>query len=141
MLTRLVRRQLVAFAAVTIVVLAILMLNYVKLPAVLGFGRYEVTANLPEAGGLYPRANVTYRGHEVGVVTSVDLRGGGGVVARLQIDDGVKIPRSAQVQVRSVSALGEQYLDLVPDPEKPAVTCSRSLRARSRSPPVRSWVA
>ena len=40
-----------------------------KLPAMLfGVGRYTVTVELPQAGGLYRSGNVTYRGTEVGRV-------------------------------------------------------------------------
>ena len=60
--------------------------GYIRLPTLLfGIGHYRVTVQLPEGGGLYERANVTYRGTEVGKVTDVHLtdtgRGRGSVAA------------------------------------------------------------
>ena len=44
-------------------------LQFLKLPAkMFGIGRYSVTMQLPESGGLYGTGNVTYRGVEVGRV-------------------------------------------------------------------------
>ncbi|MEJ7635501.1 MlaD family protein [Aeromicrobium sp.] len=116
MLSNLVRLQLIAFIGVTVLTVVIMTLNYIKLPSILGFGRDDVQLELAEAGGLYPRAKVSYRGEEVGTVTSIDVRAGGGAVAALSIDDEADIPADAQAQVRSVSALGEQYVDFVPPP-------------------------
>ena len=43
--------------------------HFMKLPAKLfGVGRYTVTVELPQTGGLYGSGNVTYRGTEVGRV-------------------------------------------------------------------------
>ena len=48
--------------------------GFVQLPSlVFGVDHYTVTVELPEAGGLYERSNVTYRGTEVGTVEQVDL--------------------------------------------------------------------
>lgn len=114
MYTRLVRLQLVAFAVVTALALTTMALNYVKIPAQLGVGRYDVTVQLDDAAGLYPKSHVTYRGVEVGQVTKIDLRPGGGAVAHLQIEDGADIPAASTALVRSASVIGEQYVDFVP---------------------------
>ncbi|GAA1750591.1 MlaD family protein [Aeromicrobium alkaliterrae] len=114
MLSRLVRIQLTLFAVITIVALTIMALNYVRIPAQLGVGRYEMSVELDHAGGLYPKSEVTYRGSAVGQVVSVDLREGGGAVATLQIEKDAKIPADSQALVRSASVIGEQYLNFVP---------------------------
>jgi phospholipid/cholesterol/gamma-HCH transport system substrate-binding protein len=124
MLTGLVKNQLRLFVIITAVALSILAIYYVRIPAMLGIGRYDVSVQLPNAGGLYPKANVSYRGYEVGQVRSVDLGPGGQVVAHLEIDDSAKIPVDAIAQVHSASVIGEQYIDFVP-PAK--VTSSRML--------------
>jgi phospholipid/cholesterol/gamma-HCH transport system substrate-binding protein len=72
-----------------------------------------VTVKLAATGGLYPTANVTYRGTTVGKVTDVELTPEG-VDAKLSIDSGYQIPTDVDADVKSVSAIGEQYVDLVP---------------------------
>ncbi|MFL6178758.1 MAG: MCE family protein [Actinomycetes bacterium] len=114
MLTGLVKNQLRLFVIITALALSVLAVYYVRIPAMLGIGRYNVLVQLPNAGGLYPKANVTYRGYEVGQVRSVDLRPGGKVVAHLEIDNSAKIPVDAIAQVHSASVIGEQYIDFVP---------------------------
>jgi phospholipid/cholesterol/gamma-HCH transport system substrate-binding protein len=88
---------------------------YIQLPSLLGFGRYTVSVALPDTGGLYPRAVVSFRGVPVGQVTDVALTRGG-ARADLAIDDGTEIPADSRVEIRSVSAIGEQYLNFEPPP-------------------------
>ncbi|WP_054816570.1 MCE family protein [Nocardia arizonensis] len=112
-LTRFVRIQLTIFCVLTVIGLVVMGGVYVKLPAMFGIGRYEVTVQLAATGGLYEHANVTYRGTNVGVVEGVTLTKAG-VDAKLSIDSDYKIPSDVDAWVRSVSAIGEQYVDLVP---------------------------
>lgn len=114
MLTRLLKAQLIGFAVITAASLAVMGIFYIKAPAQAGIGRYDVFVDLSDAGGLYQKANVTYRGLEVGVVRSLTLRPGGGVRARLQVNSGVDIPADAIAQVRSSSVIGEQYINFLP---------------------------
>ncbi|WP_420749207.1 MCE family protein [Rhodococcus sp. O3] len=113
MLSKFVRIQLVIFAILTVIGLVVMSAQYVRLPQLLGVGRYTVTAELPSTGGLYRHSNVSYRGTNVGVVESVSLTPTG-VEAEMSIDSDYKIPADVDVTVRSVSAVGEQYIDLVP---------------------------
>ena len=113
MLTRFVRVQLIIFAFLTVIGLVVMATQYVGAPALLGIGRYAVTVQLPTTGGLYPYANVTYRGTTVGEVKSVTLTPDG-VNAELSIDSAHDIPADLDAQVKSVSAIGEQYVDLIP---------------------------
>jgi phospholipid/cholesterol/gamma-HCH transport system substrate-binding protein len=112
MLTRLIRFQLMLFAMVTVIVLVVLGWYYLRLPGLLGLGRYTLYAQLPRSGGLYTTANVTYRGVQIGKVTQVRPTRRG-VLAEMSIDDRYKVPIDASANVHSVSAIGEQYLDLV----------------------------
>jgi phospholipid/cholesterol/gamma-HCH transport system substrate-binding protein len=112
MLTRLIRIQLVVFTIVTVIVLVALGWYYVRLPSLLGIGRYTLYVQLPRSGGLYATANVTYRGIEIGKITSVQPTERG-VRAAMSIDERYKIPIDSSANVHSVSAIGEQYLDLV----------------------------
>ncbi len=112
-LTRFVRIQLIIFSILTVVGLVVMATQYVGAPALVGIGRYNVTVQLPTTGGLYPHSNVTYRGTTVGEVTSVALSSEG-VNAKMSIDSSFKIPSDVDAQVKSVSAVGEQYVDLIP---------------------------
>src|SRR6202162_6186185 len=112
MVTRFVRNQLIAFAILTVITLLVLGGYYLRLPAVAGIGQYSLKADLPTSGGLYRTANVTYRGATIGKVTAVEPTKTG-VQATMSIEDRYKIPVDAIAKVHSVSAVGEQYLDLV----------------------------
>jgi phospholipid/cholesterol/gamma-HCH transport system substrate-binding protein len=112
MLTRFIRNQLIVFAALTVAALVALGWYYLRIPSQLGVGQYQLTAELPASGGLYRTSNVTYRGIQIGRVTKVQPTARG-VRATLSIDSRYKIPIDASANVHSVSAIGEQYLDLV----------------------------
>jgi phospholipid/cholesterol/gamma-HCH transport system substrate-binding protein len=112
MLTRFIRTQLVVFAALTVAALVALGWYYLRIPSLVGVGQYQLTVQLPASGGLYRTSNVTYRGIQIGRVTKVEPTKNG-VKATLSIDSRCKIPVDASANVHSVSAIGEQYLDLV----------------------------
>jgi phospholipid/cholesterol/gamma-HCH transport system substrate-binding protein len=113
MLTRFIKIQLAIFTVVSIVGVLVMIFQYIQAPTLLGIGRYEVTLKLPSSGGLYRFSNVTYRGVEVGKVTGVKLTPDG-AEATMSIATSPKIPADLQADVQSVSAVGEQYVDLKP---------------------------
>lgn len=113
MLTRFVRTQLVLFTIASIVGVAVMVFAYIQLPTLLGIGRLTVTMELPATGGLYQFANVTYRGVQIGKVREVRLTEDG-AEATLSLDTSPKVPADLVAEVRSVSAVGEQYVDLRP---------------------------
>jgi phospholipid/cholesterol/gamma-HCH transport system substrate-binding protein len=113
MLTRFVRIQLGIFAIVGIIGIIAMVLFYIQVPTLLGIGRMTVTLELPATGGLYRFSNVTYRGVQVGKVTAVALTANG-AKATLSLGTSPKIPANLQADVLSVSAVGEQYVDLRP---------------------------
>jgi phospholipid/cholesterol/gamma-HCH transport system substrate-binding protein len=112
MLTRLIKRQLVIFSILTAVALLVLGIYYLQIPTLVGIGQYQLKAELPASGGLYPTANVTYRGITIGKVTAVEPTEKG-AEATMSIASKFKIPLDSVANVHSVSAVGEQYLDLV----------------------------
>ena len=114
MLTRVIRIQLILFTVLTVLALVVLGWYYLRLPSVMGVGQYTLTADLPGSGGLYRTANVTYRGITIGKVTAIEPTERG-ARATLSISDNYKIPLDAVANVHSVSAIGEQYIDLVSD--------------------------
>ena len=113
MLTRFVRIQLAIFAIVGIIGVIAMVLFYIQAPTLLGIGRMTVTLELPATGGLYRFSNVTYRGVQIGKVTAVALTANG-AKATLSLGTSPKIPANLQADVLSVSAVGEQYVDLRP---------------------------
>ncbi len=113
-LNRRIKVQLAIFTVIAVVAGAVMIFGYIKLPAMLfGAGRYTVTVELPSAGGLYPSGNVTYRGTEVGRVEDVRLTNTG-AEAVLSLNSEVKIPSDLDAEVHSVSAIGEQFVALLP---------------------------
>jgi phospholipid/cholesterol/gamma-HCH transport system substrate-binding protein len=112
LLTPFIRRQLWTFLVLTVVSLLVLGVYYLQVPSLMGIGRYSLKADLPASGGLYPTANVTYRGITIGKVTDVEPTEHG-AQATMSIDSQYKIPVDTVANVHSVSAVGEQYLDLV----------------------------
>ncbi|MGV0836576.1 MCE family protein [Mycolicibacterium thermoresistibile] len=111
-ITRIVKIQLAIFFVLTLVAVVGLLVYYLRVPALLGVGQYTLHAELPASGGLYGTANVTYRGVTIGKVTEV-LPTERGARATMSIDEQYRIPVDATANVHSVSAIGEQYLDLV----------------------------
>lgn len=113
MLTRFVRTQLILFTVASVVGVAVMLFAYMQVPTLLGIGRITVKLQLPNTGGLYQFSNVTYRGSQIGKVTSVELTENG-AEATLSLDRSPKVPADLKAAVRSMSAVGEQYVDLLP---------------------------
>ncbi|PPJ25802.1 mammalian cell entry protein [Nocardia nova] len=113
-LTRRIKIQLIVFLIVAVVGDGVMALKYMQLPTTFfGVGRYEVTMRLPVTGGLYGTSNVQYRGSEVGKVKRVTVAEHG-VEAVLSLSSDVRIPSDLDAQVHSRSAVGEQYVELLP---------------------------
>ncbi len=135
MLDRLTRIQLAIFSVVTVLAVGAISIFYLQVPSALGIGTYTVTADFVAAGGLYDNANVTYRGVTVGRVESVGLNDDG-VDARMRLNAGMAIPNNVTATVKSVSAIGEQYVDLVP----PDAGASDKLRDGARIGQDRTYI-
>jgi phospholipid/cholesterol/gamma-HCH transport system substrate-binding protein len=114
MLSRRIRWQLRVFGVITALAVSAVAIFYLRVPEALGIGRYTVTADFAASGGLYPNANVTYRGSTVGRVTAVEVTDDLGVAVRMRLRSDTAIPADVIATARSVSAVGEQYVDLVP---------------------------
>lgn len=108
-----VKKQLVAFAIASVVGIFVLSMTFLRAPEALGIGRYHVQAEFRQGAGLYPGAEVTYLGHPVGKVASMHVDGEK-VIADLNLADDVDIPADVSAAIHSRSAVGEQYVDLVP---------------------------
>lgn len=123
MVTRATRLKNIAFLLIAVLVLGYLGARYADLGHLVGLrGYYVVKVELPETGGLFTHANVTYRGVSVGRVGPIRLTGDG-VEADLRISDSA--PPSPPISRR------------------PSPTCRRSARSTSTCgrPPraARTW--
>jgi phospholipid/cholesterol/gamma-HCH transport system substrate-binding protein len=115
MLTRATSLKLTAFALIGAAVIGFVWLHYAGLGRYLGLrGYYVVKLDLADAGGIFPNADVTYRGVSVGRVGTMRLTGTG-IEADLNISDSAPpIPAHLHAVVADLSAVGEQYVDLRP---------------------------
>jgi virulence factor Mce-like protein len=129
MLARGVRIQLVIFTILGIVGMATMAFGYMGLPTWVGLGHITVKVELPGTGGLYRFGNVTYRGVQIGRVNSVAPTTTG-AVAELSLASSPKIPANVEARVRSVSAVGEQYVDLIPRGDGPPFLADGSVIER-----------
>src|SRR6201996_1491189 len=120
MLTRFVRIQLAVFAIAGTIGVIAMVLFYIQAPTLLGIGRMTVTLELPATGGLYQFSNVTYRGVQLGKVTSVGLTPTG-AKATLSLNTSPKVPADLTAKVLSVSAVGEQDVAVPATPMPQAV--------------------
>ena len=87
-LTLRIRIQLAVFAVVALIFAAAMAIGYIRVPAMFGIGRYQVTVQLPRTAGVYPGGNVTFRGAEVGRIKDVRLTDTG-VAAVLSLKSGI----------------------------------------------------
>lgn len=110
MLTGRIRIQVVVFVVISLMTTSYLGIKYVGIN-LFGSG-YEVTATLPDAGGIFTNGEVTYRGVPVGRIKELTATEDG-LEAVLHIDEtAASIPADATVTVANRSAIGEQYIDL-----------------------------
>jgi phospholipid/cholesterol/gamma-HCH transport system substrate-binding protein len=118
-----------------LVVVALLGVSYIAFDVIgwrIGAQPYQVTVDLPRGGGLYSDGFVTYRGVDVGRISSLTLNATG-AVATLDIDPGTTIPANAIAHVHELSVAGEQYLDLVPSSPQGPVLHAGSLIPRNHT--------
>lgn len=113
MITSLVRKQLIAFWAISLIAAVVLALVFLRVPAMLGWGRYTAYADFAQGAGIYPGAEVNYLGTPVGTVKSVDLTTSG-VRVKMSLENGTSIPSNSTAAIHSVSAVGEQYVEIDP---------------------------
>ncbi|AXT83983.1 hypothetical protein C6I20_01440 [Aeromicrobium sp. A1-2] len=111
-----IERRNVRLAEIVLIVIAILGVAYLG-DSVIGSrllsATRTVTVDLPSGGGLYPGANVTYRGNSIGEVRDVRLEDDG-VRATVRLDGDTRIPTDTEAVAANLSAIGEQYLDFRP---------------------------
>ncbi|MCF8587119.1 MCE family protein [Gordonia liuliyuniae] len=113
-LSRLVKIQLVVVLLVGIVAAIYGGIRYARMDEAVGVGVYRVKLQMNDAGGIFPEAEVTYRGVAAGRVRDMEMTADGIEVTMVMDSGAAKIPESAAAVVANRSAIGEQFIDLQP---------------------------
>ncbi|SFQ80785.1 MCE family protein [Amycolatopsis rubida] len=131
--TRKVRIQLLVFFAIAVVSVAYAGGHYAGLDRIFGNRGYHVTLKLADSGGVFVNSEVAYRGVTVGRVGAMTLTPQG-IDVRLDIDSGgPDIPSALHAQVANRSAVGEQFVDLLPDRESGPYLADGAVIAQDRT--------
>ncbi len=106
------------FALITMVGVAYVGATYARLDRLLFDDSYRVVAHFEDSGGIFAGARVSYRGVTVGEVGELRVTDDGvDVVLRID-DDSEPIPRDTDALVANRSAVGEQFVDLLPNTDE-----------------------
>ena len=114
MITRRTKIQLVIFVAITLLGISYVGAKYAKLDRLVLDRSYTVAAHFADSGGVFPNAEVTYRGVTVGRVEKLELTDAGVDVMLAIEKDQDRIPADTLAVVGNRSAVGEQYVELQP---------------------------
>ncbi len=113
MISKQVWSQLVVFLIISVVGVTYTGLRYAGLDRFVTDTGYLVSADFADSGGIFERAEVTYRGVRVGSVEDMSLIEDGVRVTMRLVPD-TEVPDDARALVANRSAVGEQYVDLLP---------------------------
>ncbi len=102
--------SLVGVIAVLIVTVLYMLSAVLDVPLT---GATTVNVQMKATGGLFEGSAVTYRGVKVGKVKTIRLNDSG-VLATISLTGSEQIPKDSLAKVRSLSPVGEQYLDFQP---------------------------
>ncbi|MGZ5416472.1 MAG: MlaD family protein [Nocardioides sp.] len=115
MITRRTKVQLMIFVLITMVGVSFVGARYARLDRLIFDDSYQVVAHFAESGGIFAGAEVSYRGVTIGRVSEMVLTEEG-VDVLLEIDnDTGDIPSDTRAVVANRSAVGEQFVDLLPE--------------------------
>jgi phospholipid/cholesterol/gamma-HCH transport system substrate-binding protein len=112
-ITRFVKIQLVVFLVIALGALTVTGVQYVGLDRLVS-KPYKVKIYFAQSGNIFTNADVTYRGVTVGRVERIDVAKDGAVVTAGIENQNNHIPKQVRAQVQKLSAVGEQYIDLLP---------------------------
>ncbi len=139
MITKRTKVQLVIFVVITLLGVSYVGARYAQLDTLFYDQTYTVAAHFPDSGGIFAGAEVTYRGVNIGRVSSMDLTEDG-VDVMLDIDDSEdSIPSDTRALVGNRSAVGEQYVELQPQSNgKPYLTDGSEIQQADTAIPIQS---
>ncbi|HWE89054.1 MAG TPA: MCE family protein [Pseudonocardiaceae bacterium] len=115
MLTRSVIVKLLVFAVVGVVGVVYAAMRYAGIGSSFINPTYTVKMDLANGGGIFVNSEVDYRGIQVGKVTAMRLQPDGVQLDLTINSSSSKIPSDLKAQVADKSAVGEQYVNLVPN--------------------------
>jgi phospholipid/cholesterol/gamma-HCH transport system substrate-binding protein len=115
-ITRQTKLQLLVFAVLAVVGLLFTGARYAGLSTLVpGHDNgYVVNADFSDSGGIFSGAEVTFRGVVVGKVEQLTLQPVGVRVA-MRLKPGSKLSSQTRAMIANRSAVGEQYIDLLPE--------------------------
>ena len=123
----------VAGIAATVILLAVMT------DAALFRGRYIVTTNVPNAGGIRKGDPVQMRGVNIGRIIGFGI-GQKDVDVRLEIEGEYKIPKDSRVEVKASGLLGGMVAEVIPGASAETVGLGRpDSRARAASASSTRW--
>lgn len=98
----------------------------------------RVAVHLPDAAGLAPTSQVTYRGVRTGTVGDVRIdQGGEGVTVDLLLDPGSRVPADSIARISMDTPMAVQHLDLQPATDGPPyLSDGGEIRAERTSAPM-----
>ncbi|HNO39877.1 MAG TPA: MlaD family protein [Marmoricola sp.] len=114
MITRGVKIRLLAFVILSAVGVVWVAGNYLGVIDKVFHRGVFIHVTLPDSGGLYEGSQVTMRGVRIGEVKGMHVQPQG-LKLDITLQPGTELPKSSQISVHNLSAVGEQYLDFVPE--------------------------
>jgi phospholipid/cholesterol/gamma-HCH transport system substrate-binding protein len=133
MLTRKVVIQVIVFAVIGVVAVVYAGMRYAGIGSSIAQPGYSVRLDLADGGGIFTNAEVTYRGVTVGKVTGMRLTATG-IEVDLHIDSSApRIPSNLRAAVADRSAVGEQYVDLMPSTNSGPYLAAGSVISQDRT--------
>jgi phospholipid/cholesterol/gamma-HCH transport system substrate-binding protein len=113
-ITRGVKIRLLAFVALSAIGVVWVAGNYLGVIDKVFHRGVFIHVTLPDSGGLYEGSQVTMRGVKIGEVKKMSVEPKG-LKLDITLEPNTKLPKTSQISVHNLSAVGEQYLDFVPD--------------------------
>src|SRR5437764_7740447 len=133
MLTRKVVIQVIVFVVVGVLAVAYTAMRYAGIGSSILTPGYNVRLELNNSGGIFTNSEVTYRGVTVGKVTGMRLTHDG-LEVDMHIDSSApRIPADLRAAVADRSAVGEQYVDLMPNTDSGPYLAADSVIPASRT--------
>jgi phospholipid/cholesterol/gamma-HCH transport system substrate-binding protein len=126
-----------AFVVLTLVLVIYVGAHFLGAFNFVGPRPYTVMMSVPDASGLFPRGEVTYRGVKVGSLGTLQLTPDGVDVPLVIDSTDTKISSDLKVVVTDRSAVGERYVDLLPASDRgPYLADGSHIAADQVSSPV-----
>lgn len=119
MITARTKKQLIVFVIITLLGVSYVGARYARLDKLFYDSSFNVNAQFAQSGGIFVGAEVDYRGVRVGQVSDMKLtRSTVDVVLSIDNKWKGKIPADTKALVADRSAVGEQFVDLLPNVDK-----------------------